>query len=325
MKKISLILIILLSYNVKARIRNTIVPFSIDYGVSDTISSVLSVFDEFGDETKLVCEFEFKAKEEKSSSLHHNNRKKKRKHQNNDADDILDRIFGTCVRKTVEYWSYEVCFGNKAVQFHGAHSIDLGHYSQTTKNHNQIYTRGSGCEALPHESFPPRTSTIVFLCTPQIEKFEIISVEEVSVCNYEFRISSSVFCDSEFELLQSESSHLRTDTQQFWKMSFADLDYPKDQVLCTVFEVSNGIDIVEESKVEFDKFELRLKPMKNVEDLKLFPVKHSVRNLMSDLEIDKGMYELDANNNKKLILMSGQGFEGELSIVSIQAFTTNKD
>ena len=101
---------------------------------------------------------------------------------------VLSRLSGLCIRRTLDYWKYELCFEGDIRQSHGRIANHLGRFVGMDGS-AQIYRDGSLCEALADQS--GRNSRVEFVCDTQLH---VRSVEEASTCLYHIVVGTPIVC-----------------------------------------------------------------------------------------------------------------------------------
>uniref|UniRef100_A0A7S3PQW6 MRH domain-containing protein n=2 Tax=Aplanochytrium stocchinoi TaxID=215587 RepID=A0A7S3PQW6_9STRA len=209
---------------------NAILPFFV--GPDDDNAAVVNtVLDSSG--ASVTCEFTYHTLNKKSSlknKLQNSINPNQQTHHRSmlkDPSAILGKLSGVCTRKTMDYWKYELCFEAKVTQGHGRDSNNLGVYVRMDGN-AQVYADGSPCEAL--QDRVGRTSRVEFVCDKNLR---LLSVEEISTCNYRLIVSTPIVCGHpEF----SQASEIITEDNkgveaQSWFLELTEMD--GHQVACT--------------------------------------------------------------------------------------------
>uniref|UniRef100_A0A5S6QQ64 PRKCSH domain-containing protein n=1 Tax=Trichuris muris TaxID=70415 RepID=A0A5S6QQ64_TRIMR len=128
--------------------------------------------------------------------------------------DLLEFLRSTCIRKTVGWWTYELCYGRYARQYHvedgkivepfmllGRYAFDFDWENaaevsakfQTTKQtlyHSQIYENGTICDL--NNQF--RRTEVRFYCDNDFQGAYLYSVDEPVSCQYIFNVHTSTLC-----------------------------------------------------------------------------------------------------------------------------------
>ncbi|KHJ43093.1 glucosidase II beta subunit-like protein [Trichuris suis] len=141
--------------------------------------------------------------------------------------DLLEFLRSTCVRKTVGWWTYELCYGRYARQYHVEDGkvvepfMLLGRYasdfdwenaaevaskfqsSKQTLYHSQIYENGTICDL--NNQF--RRTEVRFYCDSDFQGAYLYSVDEPVSCQYIFNVHTSTLCQLKmFAPLESKPS-----------------------------------------------------------------------------------------------------------------------
>jgi hypothetical protein len=116
---------------------------------------------------------------------------------------MLAALQGECFSKTDGWWTYQVCVGQHATQFHATEGggeeakLYLGHYASDANAANatdaqpytQHFTHGSFCELVGR----PRTANATFRCREDAAD-ELGLVYEYGSCNYQLTIYTQLMC-----------------------------------------------------------------------------------------------------------------------------------
>ncbi len=124
------------------------------------------------------------------------------------VEGLLAKLGGICIRKSIDYWKYELCFDSKVTQSHGRDSFLLGTYAGM-EGSRQLYSDGTLCDA-GGSAFGKSTdgrqggkfgreSRVEFVCDTALR---IVSVEEVATCSYKVYVTTPLVCGHP-EFLQS--------------------------------------------------------------------------------------------------------------------------
>mmetsp|Transcript_9803 Transcript_9803/g.17275 ORF Transcript_9803/g.17275 Transcript_9803/m.17275 type:complete len:335 (+) Transcript_9803:31-1035(+) len=233
-----------------------------------------------------------------------------------DVEMVLAKLSAICVRKTVDYWKYELCFDNKITQTHGRDSFLLGTYSGMDGAF-QLYDEGTLCEALPGER--GRESRVEFVCDSTLR---LLSVEEVSTCSYKVYVSTPLVCGHP-EFLQNTRSIPG-------KGAKGNAGPPKDQWFLEVSEMNGGQimcsvqSLSPRSDLEFMDFELSLSTSDSSLELKseLDLVRVKGRKSLSQ---DSKHYSLRRTDEfTRVTLASGRAFKGNFVYAMVQVVPTRK-
>ena len=134
-----------------------------------------------------------------------------------DARSILGRLSGICIRKTIGYWKYELCFEGEIKQSHSRDSNSLGTYSGFEGNEH-LYTSGTPCDGLAEA----RQSRVEFVCDNELY---IRSIEEVSQCTYKIIVGAPIVCGHpEFRGSNEADTSSSGGTAEAWFMELVELD-----------------------------------------------------------------------------------------------------
>jgi hypothetical protein len=169
-----------------------------------------------------------------------------------DVSAVLQKLSGICIRKTLEYWKYELCFDSKLTQSHGRDSFVLGTYAGL-EGARQLYDDGSLCDggaaatgrgarqagsraaggAHARQVPEAREARVEFVCDSSLR---LVSVEEVETCSYKVYVTTPLVCGHP-EFLQSARNiqSLSTGTG-----SAAAAVPPKDEWLLEIHESTAG-------------------------------------------------------------------------------------
>jgi hypothetical protein len=142
-----------------------------------------------------------------------------------DVSAVLQKLSGICIRKTLEYWKYELCFDSKLTQSHGRDSFVLGTYAGL-EGARQLYDDGSLCDGDGGATAPrrgaarpgasragsgaganagarhvpeAREARVEFVCDSSLR---LVSVEEIETCSYKVYVTTPLVCGHP-EFLQS--------------------------------------------------------------------------------------------------------------------------
>jgi len=234
-----------------------------------------------------------------------------------DVEGILAKLSGICIRKTLGYWKYELCFDNKITQSHGRDSFLLGTFSGMDGSH-QLYDEGTRCEALPGNK--GRESRVEFVCDSSLR---LISVEEVSTCSYKIYASTPFVCGHP-EFLQSTRTIAGESgggaqagpPRDPWFLEIAELN--GGQISCSVSALRAGTDL------EFSEFSLVLSASDAMLELKteLDMVRTVGRRAL--LKTDKHYAIRRLDENTRVELSSGRSFEGRFNMAQLQVVPVNQ-
>ena len=233
---------------------------------------------------------------------------------------ILGRLSGICIRKTIDYWKYELCFEGEIKQVHGQTQNILGRYAGLD-GPIQLYDEGTPCESKTEKR--GRRSKAEFLCDRQLR---IRSVEEVSTCAYLVIVGTPLVCgNSEFGVAPNDGD---TDTpnqlqDELWLLELAQVG--KGRLDCSAKALTGEVRARPErpalTVIEFSRFEMEMtvasdSPSYVNHDLHVVRAPDRVR-----LSISEREYILQTNNqrDRKITLKSGDAFVGLLEFVQLLA------
>uniref|UniRef100_A0A674B7A7 Endoplasmic reticulum lectin n=1 Tax=Salmo trutta TaxID=8032 RepID=A0A674B7A7_SALTR len=126
--------------------------------------------------------------------------------------DLLDPLFkqNSCSYRIESYWTYEVCHGKHVRQYHeeketGQIKVQeyvLGSMTKSTESSRQKYK----CQLTPYypvlmahgtacvlKQNTPRSTNVLYVCHPEA-KNEILSIAEVTTCEYEVVVLTPLIC-----------------------------------------------------------------------------------------------------------------------------------
>ena len=104
---------------------------------------------------------------------------------------ISDALSGQCVEKTLVPFTYVLCFGSRAEQREGGERRSLGD-ARAFDAVSRTW-RHEGGDACPGDV--ARSATVEIECSAGPSDYEILSVDEVSMCVYHIRVASPAGCD----------------------------------------------------------------------------------------------------------------------------------
>ncbi|KAM4772569.1 endoplasmic reticulum lectin 1 isoform 2-T2 [Rhinophrynus dorsalis] len=158
------------------------------------------------------------------------NQEEDREYKGPTPSELLEPLFkqSSCSYRIESYWTYEVCHGKHIRQYHEeketGQKLNIQEYylgnmmkspadagenpdqNQGTESHNDIRTKNIEGQRTPY--FPvemgngtpcslkqnePRSSTVMYICHPEA-KHEILSVAEITTCEYEVVILTPLLC-----------------------------------------------------------------------------------------------------------------------------------
>jgi len=104
----------------------------------------------------------------------------------------LVNLRGTCWKLLKEYWSYDVCFGRKIVQYRSGIEtrFSLGDF----KSGSEELLPDGGVRELYVDGTDGRTSEIRYICGSSESTSKVFEVEEPSDLNYVWTVSGPQFC-----------------------------------------------------------------------------------------------------------------------------------
>jgi len=258
---------------------------------------------------QIACEYKYKSKRNDKVDASPHVSQYQPLHR--DVETMLGKISGLCIRKTYDYWKYEVCFDSRITQSHGRESYTIGTYSGMTKNQH-LYKDGTLCEALGGKS--GREARVEFVCD---QALRLISVEEVSTCSYKIYVTTPVVCGHP-DFLQSRSSIPGANGGS------GKSGPPKDEWFLELMQLADGqlscsaSALQISSVIEFDSFQLALVSTKEA-TVTLNTQKDVVRcqgrtHLKKNLE-----YKIKrVNGGTTVQIQSTSSFKGFLSYVNLQ-------
>lgn len=113
---------------------------------------------------------------------------------------VLAKLFKRCARRTIEYWTYEICVGQHVSQSHGNDdTYMLGRWPGDARGYHgpldivQHYENGQACEGLSGQ--PPRQTTVQFVCGRA--EMKITHVVESETCHYLMTVATPEVCNDE--------------------------------------------------------------------------------------------------------------------------------
>lgn len=168
---------------------------------------------------------------------------------------ILSRLNGMCIRKTIEYWKYEICFEQEIKQVHSSTQNILGRFSGLSGPF-QLYNEGSACS---EKSKAHRKTRVEFQCDRQLR---IRSVEEEPsiACSYVMIVGTPIVCSSPDFANAPEDDDGDASTaaagnlivEESWMLEAAQVG--RARVDCSARSFGN----LQVSTLEFSRFELEL-------------------------------------------------------------------
>lgn len=234
------------------------------------------------------------------------------------AQSVLGRLSGICIRRTIDYWKYELCFEGEIKQLHGQVQHNMGRYSGL-EGPIQLYDEGTPCESRSENR--GRRTKVEFLCDRQLR---IRSVEEVATCTYLVSVGTPIVCgSSEFAVAPSEDDTEAGMQQldELWMLEVAQL--AKSKVECSVRALTGDVRAKPErpqlTTLEFSRFDLEvsLSPESSsalAHDLHVARAPDRVRLSISEREYSLPNPSVRA---KTLAIKSGDSFQGLLEFVQL--------
>jgi len=175
-----------------------------------------------------------------------------------DLASVVKRLEGLCASKTFDYWTYELCFGKMFRQYHSPDQYNLGTFEHNTiTGTTQKLLDGTPCEGL--NAHPPRTTKVMYSCMKSAKTPQLISVDEVSTCNYQANVGLDAFCaDPKYPVVNaaavaSSSGEQKDLVNEDWMLQITHTD--DNRLVCTV--ASHELRSMG-SKLHFVEFQLRL-------------------------------------------------------------------
>ncbi|GBG32714.1 Endoplasmic reticulum lectin 1 [Hondaea fermentalgiana] len=227
-----------------------------------------------------------------------------------DVEAMLARLNGICIRKTIEYWKYELCFESKVTQSHGRNAFLLGTYVGMD-GVNQLYDEGTRCEALTGNV--GRESRVEFVCD---DALRLLSVVEVSTCSYMIYVSTPVVCGHpQFQQNLKRVPGISTGSnagplRDEWTLEL--FETADGQVACVAAALDPG------SMLNFKSFEISLSVVTPSMELKTAHDMARSRGRQT-LSQKENHYEVRrVEDNTRIILASGSAFRGGLTYAVVQ-------
>mmetsp|Transcript_15498 Transcript_15498/g.25368 ORF Transcript_15498/g.25368 Transcript_15498/m.25368 type:complete len:322 (-) Transcript_15498:743-1708(-) len=233
-----------------------------------------------------------------------------------DIESILGKLSGICIRKTIDYWKYQLCFDSKITQSHGRDSFELGRYSGMDGSF-QLYDGGTRCPpANPEEEGKQRESRVEFFCESTLR---IASVEEVSVCSYKVYVSTPIVCGHPD--FKQDPRSIPGKQARLGKSG-----PPKDSWFLEIMEDNAGkiscsaSSLKTTSDVQFSNFGLSLS-VSSSSEVELKTQQDIVRNFgRRTLSKSAKQYEVQREmDNKMIVLKNGREFSGHFVHAFLQA------
>jgi hypothetical protein len=232
---------------------------------------------------------------------------------------VLGRLSGICIRKTIDYWKYELCFEGEIKQVHGQVQHNMGRYAGL-EGPIQLYDEGTPCESKNEKR--GRKTRVEFLCDRQLR---IRSVEEVSACSYLVEIGTPIVCgNSEFAVAPSD-----TDTDgsinnqmldELWMLELAQVG--KGRVECSAKALTGDTRARPErpalTTLEFSRFDFEVtvasdSPTNLQHDVHVVRAPDRVR-----LSSHEREYSIQSSTRDRMVnLKSGDAFVGVLEFIQL--------
>jgi hypothetical protein len=232
---------------------------------------------------------------------------------------ILGRLSGICIRKTIDYWKYELCFEGEIKQVHGQIHHNMGRYAGL-EGSLQLYDEGTPCEARSEKK--GRKTKVEFLCDRQLR---IRSVEEVSTCSYLVIVGTPIVCGTgDFGIAPADDetdASLQIQDEQ-WMLEVNQVG--KGRVDCNARALTGDIRAKPErpalTTLEFARFDLELS-LSSDSPTTLLNDMHVVRGPdRARLSISEREYSLHVNaivGERKVQVKSGDSFSGQLEFAQV--------
>jgi hypothetical protein len=299
------------------------------YGVEASKSSRVSFLIKPGDEgalavkittteaETLTCSFKYSTKRRNSAEDEKDSATSVRRPS---VQTILGRLSGICIRKTIDYWKYELCFEGDIKQVHGQVQHNLGRYAGLD-GPLQLYDEGTPCESKTDKN--GRRTKVEFWCDKQLR---IRSVEEVQSCSYVMIVGTPIVCgSSEFAIAPADSDGDGASSQNFdelWMLEMAQVS--RGRAECSVRALTGDVRARPErpslTTLEFSRFELDTaiasdSPATMYHDMHVVRAPDRLRLSSSERE-----YHLQANSavgDRHIGLKSGDSFLGLLEYIQL--------
>jgi len=231
------------------------------------------------------------------------------------GDNVFARLSGVCIRRTIDYWKYEVCFEGQIKQSHGDATKILGRYAGVEASH-QLYDEGTPCESKAERG--GRKARVEFVCDKQLR---IRSVDEHGACSYLVVVGTPVVCGRlEFATAPPEefdaAGGVVESSRELWGMELVEL--ANGHVQCDVrVRVSDTRGGERSAAVEFARFSVDVYADTTSEvslalDLHVCRAPERVRLSLADRE-----YALITEANR-ILVKSADSFLGRLEYVLVQ-------
>jgi hypothetical protein len=273
------------------------------------------------DHELLSCSFKFSTKRRSASDAEEKDITNSNVRRSS-VQSVLGRLSGICIRKTIDYWKYELCFEGEIKQVHGQINNNLGRYSGLD-GAIQVYDEGTPCEA----KGKGRRSKVEFLCDKQLR---IRSVEEVSTCSYLVIVGTPIVCGStDFANAPADDgdSSLMLNVDERWLLELAQIG--KGRYDCSVRALTGDIRARPErpslSTLEFSRFELDVSlssdsPTALHHDYHVVRAPDRVR--LSHTEREYTLNAASQSRDRRISVISGDAFVGLIEFVQIAARTS---
>jgi hypothetical protein len=116
----------------------------------------------------------------------------------------LEKLSSHCARRTIGWWTYEVCPFKQVRQYHGSppdpdnvlgtFNAEATLLAKPRRLHAvQVFTNGSLCNS-GSPTTTTRSTRATFRCALDSDTLAIESVDESPLCNYNVRLTSSLLC-----------------------------------------------------------------------------------------------------------------------------------
>jgi len=309
-------LLLYLCWNCTVALESTTARFSFTVKPGDEGAQALKMTTTEGE--VVSCSFKYSTKRRTSSDDETGEPNSKVRRPS--VQSILGRLSGICIRKTIDYWKYELCFEGEIKQVHGQIQHNIGRYAGLDGSIQQ-YDEGTPCESKSEKR--GRKSKVEFLCDRQLR---IRSVEEIATCSYLVQVGTPIVCgSSEFGIAPSDGEPDSSSSQnqdELWVMELGQLG--KGRVDCSVKALTGDVRARPERPsltcLEFSRFDLDVSvasdsPASVMHDLHVVRAPDRVR-----LSISEREYALQSNpssRDRRITLKSGESFAGLLEFLQL--------
>ena len=153
----------------------------------------------------------------------------------------MARLTSVCVRRSFDYWKYEVCFEGEIKQIHGATQMSLGRFVGMD-GPVQVYEDGSECESKAAGGVVRRRTRVELVCDRQLR---IRSVDETSTCAYRLVVGTPVVCGlREFGVAppdgdDASASSSGESPRELWMVEMVEMDDAR--VACTARALTSDV------------------------------------------------------------------------------------